>query len=37
MKMRRLFLALKYWLQGDSWQSAKEYADAIVCGFKRIE
>jgi len=28
------FLAIKYWLQGDSWQFAKEYAFAITNAFK---
>jgi len=25
-----LFLSIKYWLQGDSWLFAKQYADFIV-------
>lgn len=28
-------LSVKYWLQGDDWKFAKEYASAIVKGFKR--
>jgi len=28
------YLAIKYWLQGDNWQDAKEYAEAIVKGFR---
>ena len=27
-------LAIKYFLQGDTWEFAKEYAKAIVKGFK---
>lgn len=26
--------AIKYWLQGDDWKFAKEYAKAIVRGFE---
>jgi len=29
------FLAIKYWLRGDEWGVALEYARAIVKGFKR--
>ena len=29
------FLTIKYWLQGDEWGFAKEYAEAIVRGFKK--
>jgi hypothetical protein len=29
------WLACKYYLQGDSWKDAKEYATAIVKGFKK--
>jgi len=29
------FLAIKYWLQGDEWGLALEYARTIVKGFKR--
>lgn len=32
-KIRRYILAIKYWLQGDDWQFAVEYADAIVNGW----
>ena len=32
---RIFILTIKYWLQGDSWQFAKEYAEAIVLGFKK--
>jgi hypothetical protein len=28
------FLAAKYWGQGDDWISAKDYARAIVFGFR---
>jgi len=41
MKMKRrktipiCILTIKYWLQGDTWKKAKEYATAIVRGFKR--
>jgi len=27
------FLAIKYWLQGDTWQFAKEYAYSITNAF----
>lgn len=27
-------LTIKYWLSGDEWKFAKEYAGAIVDGFK---
>jgi hypothetical protein len=27
-------LAVKYWLRGDDWQDAKEYADFIIYSFK---
>jgi hypothetical protein len=30
---RGYFLAIKYWLQGDTWQFAKEYAASIINGF----
>lgn len=29
-----LYLTVKYWLQGDTWKFAKEYAKGIVRGFK---
>ena len=32
---RIFFLAIKYWLQGDPWPEAVEYAKVIVEGFKR--
>lgn len=32
---RIFFLALKYWLQGDDWEFAKDYATSIVKGFKK--
>ena len=35
IKLRILFLAVKYWIQGDAWPEAVEYAEAIVRGFKR--
>ena len=28
-------LAIKYWLKGDTWEFAKEYAEAIVLGFRK--
>jgi hypothetical protein len=34
LSARGYLLAIKYWLQGDSWQFAKEYAAAITQGFK---
>lgn len=33
--MRIFTLAVKYWLQGDNWTDAKEYATALVKGFRR--
>ena len=33
--IRVYLLAIKYWLQGDHWDFAKEYAAAIVMGFKK--
>lgn len=27
--------AIKYWLQNDDWEFAKEYAESIVKGFKK--
>ena len=36
MKIIRIYsLAIKYWVQGDSWKSATEYAKFIVEGFKK--
>jgi len=29
------FLAIKYWLQGDTWKFAKEYAYSITNAFRR--
>jgi len=34
-KIRIYFLAVKYWLQGDTWDDAVEYAMVIVKGFKK--
>jgi len=34
-KIRILLLTIKYYLQGDTWQFANEYAKALVQGFKR--
>lgn len=33
-KIRIYYLALKYWIQGDEWRFAVEYAKAIVKGWK---
>jgi len=33
--LRIRFLAIKYWLQGDEWKFAVEYATSIVEGFKK--
>lgn len=35
-KITVLILAIKYWLQGDNWQFAKEYAEAIVGAFRYV-
>lgn len=36
MKVVRIYwLTIKYWLQGDRWNFAKQYAQVIVCGFRR--
>ena len=32
--IRILILAIKYWLQGDEWAEAAEYARAIVKGLR---
>lgn len=32
---RRYLLAIKYWLQGDKWRFAVEYAKRLVEGFER--
>jgi hypothetical protein len=38
MKTIRIYiLAIKYFLQGDKWQFAKEYAESIVKGFKKLD
>lgn len=34
-KLQCLKLRLRYWLQGDSWEDAGEYARFIVYGFKK--
>jgi hypothetical protein len=35
MKTIRIYiLAIRYFLQGDTWEFAKEYATALVRGFK---
>lgn len=34
-RIRIYMLTVKYWIQGDSWKFAKEYATAIVMGFKK--
>lgn len=34
---RIYFLTIKYWLQGDDWDFAKEYAEALVKGYKRYD
>lgn len=34
-ELRIFFLAIKYWLQGDKWDFAKDYASSIVKGFKK--
>jgi len=34
-KIRIYVLAIKYWLQGDDWDFALEYATTLVAGFKR--
>lgn len=33
--IRILFLTIKYWMQGDEWDFAKEYAESLVRGFKK--
>ena len=35
MKLQIYILAIKYWIQGDTWEFAVEYAEALVKGFKR--
>lgn len=34
-KIRIYSLAVKYWLQGDAWVTAIEYACALVKGWRR--
>lgn len=34
-EIRIYILTIKYWLQGDDWNFAKEYAESIVRGFKK--
>ena len=33
-KISILFLAIKYWIGGDDWDYAVDYAKRIVYGFK---
>jgi len=33
-KIRVFILALKYWMQGDDWDKAVEYAESLVKGWK---
>ncbi len=33
-KIEIYILAIKYWIQGDKWKFAVEYATGIVKGFK---
>jgi hypothetical protein len=35
-RMAWLYLTLKYWLKGDPWRLAGEYAYTIVYGFKWV-
>ena len=35
IKLRIFFLTVKYYLQGDDWRKASEYAKALVFGFRR--
>ena len=35
-KIRALTLTVKYYLQGDDWQKAREYANSLVYGFRRL-
>lgn len=35
--MRKHILAIKYWLQGDDWRKATEYAEAITRWTRRAE
>jgi len=34
-KIDIFFLSIKYWFQGDTWKEAKEFAIALVEGFKK--
>lgn len=34
-KIQIYILAIKYWVQGDKWEFAVEYATGLVKGFKR--
>ncbi len=33
--IRIYYLAIKYWLSGDNWDFAVEYAESLVKGWKR--
>ena len=35
IKINIYYFAIKYWLQGDTWKFAKEYAYTIVKGFRK--
>ena len=35
--LRIFWLAVKYWLQGDEWTFAVEYATSLVKGWKTVE
>ena len=35
LNIRIYLLAIKYWLQGDEWIFAVEYAKALVRGWKK--
>jgi len=32
--IRMYYLAIKYWIHGDTWEEAKDFASIIVRGFK---
>ncbi len=34
LKIRIYYLAVKYWMQGDDWKKAVEYAKSLVLGWK---
>lgn len=36
-KIRIYKLAVRYWLSGDEWKFAVEYAESLVKGFKIIK